>query len=115
MNIKEAGFENFLSSPDELNEKSLLKLCGDAEKEIILLLGQVLREKNNSINQLLTRVLDYEEYVEAWAHETKTPLSLLTMLLDNRREELPENFAFKLDYIRNRMQEFINQMLFIPG
>jgi len=69
-------------------------------------------EKNNSINQLLTRVLDYEEYVEAWAHETKTPLSLLTMLLDNRREELPENFAFKLDYIRNRMQEFINQMLF---
>ena len=109
---KRQAFENFLSSPDELNEKSLLKLCGDAEKEIILLLGQVLREKNNSINQLLTRVLDYEEYVEAWAHETKTPLSLLTMLLDNRREELPENFAFKLDYIRNRMQEFINQMLF---
>ncbi|GAE90478.1 sensor histidine kinase [Acetivibrio straminisolvens] len=60
----------------------------------------------------MTRVLDYEEYVEAWAHETKTPLSLLTMLLDNRRDELPENFAFKLDYIRNRMQEFISQMLF---
>jgi len=57
---KRQAFENFLSSPDELNEKSLLKLCGDAEKEIILLLGQVLREKNNSINQLLTRVLDYE-------------------------------------------------------
>ncbi|HHV28356.1 sensor histidine kinase [Acetivibrio mesophilus] len=109
---KEQAFESFLSNPDELNEKTLLKLSSDAEREMILLLGRVLREKNDSIEQLLTRVLDYEEYVEAWAHETKTPLSLLTMLLDNRREELPENFAFKLDYIRNRMQEFINQMLF---
>lgn len=109
---RKQAFESFLSNPDELNEKSLLKLCSDAEREMILLLGRVLREKDNSIDQLLTRVLDYEEYVEAWAHETKTPLSLLTMLLDNRREELPENFAFKLDYIRNRMQEFINQMLF---
>ena len=30
---------------------------------------------------------DYEEYVEGWAHEAKTPLSLLTMLLDNRNDE----------------------------
>ncbi|GAE90477.1 hypothetical protein [Acetivibrio straminisolvens] len=42
---KRQAFESFLSSPDDINEKSLLKLCSDAEKEMILLLGRVLREK----------------------------------------------------------------------
>lgn len=34
------------------------------------------------------------------------------LLLDNRRDELPPIVSFKLDYIRNRMQEFVDQMLF---
>ena len=55
---------------------------------------------------------DYENYVELWAHEVKTPLALLTLVLDNRRDTLPEAVGFKLDYVRNRMQAFIDQMLY---
>lgn len=55
---------------------------------------------------------DYEDYVELWAHEVKTPLALLTLVLDNRRDTLPEAVGFKLDYARNRMQAFIDQMLY---
>ena len=55
---------------------------------------------------------DYEDYVELWAHEVKTPLALLTLVLDNRRGTLPEAVGFKLDYARNRMQAFIDQMLY---
>lgn len=55
---------------------------------------------------------DYEDYVELWAHEVKTPLALLTLVLDNRRDTLPEAVSFKLDYARNRMQAFIDQMLY---
>lgn len=55
---------------------------------------------------------DYENYVELWAHEVKTPLALLTLVLDNRRDALPETVGFKLDYVRNRMQAFIDQMLY---
>ena len=40
---------------------------------------------------------DYEEYVEAWAHEIKTPLSLLTLMLDNQRGDMPESMDYKLD------------------
>ena len=54
---------------------------------------------------------DYEDYVELWAHEVKTPLALLTLVLDNRRDTLPEAVGFKLDYARNRMQAFIDQVL----
>lgn len=58
------------------------------------------------------RVIDYEEYVEAWAHETKIPISLLTLLLDNHSDEMPGSIANRMDYIRNRMQEYVDQMLF---
>lgn len=55
---------------------------------------------------------DYEEYVEGWAHETKTPLSLLTMLLDNRQDELSPELYGKLNYVRSQLQEDVTQMLY---
>lgn len=55
---------------------------------------------------------DYEEYVEGWAHEAKTPLSLLTMLLDNRNDEISPSLQAKLDYVRSQLQEDVTQMLY---
>ena len=55
---------------------------------------------------------DYEEYVEGWAHEAKTPLSLLTMLLDNRSDEMSPPLQAKLDYVRSQLQEDVTQMLY---
>ena len=79
---------------------------------MIRILGAALRQKQEEYQLLQGRISDYEDYVEAWAHEIKTPVSLLTMLIDNRRDDMPEHEQQKLDYIRNRMQESVNQMLF---
>lgn len=106
------AFRNYISSPTELNEESLIGLCCDFDKNIIRLLGETLREKKHENDLLLTRILDYEEYVEAWAHETKTPISLLTILLDNHSHEIPEDIFIKLEHTRNRIQEYVDQMLF---
>jgi len=109
---REAAFRDFLDTPDEYHEKLLLRVAGEARGEAISRLGALLREKQSAYHGLQGQLRDYEEYVEAWAHEAKIPLSLLMMLLDNRRDELPEQVEYKLDYIRNRMQECIDQMLF---
>ena len=109
---REQAFLEFLSDPDEYHEEALLKTLGMAQREYISLLGRKLRDNQAAYARLQVQLSDYEEYVESWAHETKTPLSLLTLLLDNRREELPQAVAFKLDYARNRIQESIGQMLF---
>lgn len=109
---KEQAFHAFLYTPDEYHEGLLLEIVSAAERESIRLLGKTLRDKQLAYAELETQLVDYEEYVESWAHETKTPLSLLTFLMDNRRDELPSSVSFKLDYIRNRMQESISQMLF---
>jgi signal transduction histidine kinase len=106
------AFRNYISSPTELNEETLIGLCSDSDKDLIRLLGKSMREKEYENDQLLTRISDYEEYVESWAHETKTPISLLTILLDNHSDKLPDHICMKMDYIRNRMQEYVDQMLF---
>lgn len=109
---REQAFLDFLYNPDEYHEELLLKSVSLAQKEYIVLLGKNLRGKQIAYTELQTQLNDYEEYVESWAHETKTPLSLLTLLLDNRRDELSAAVSFKLDYIRNHIQESVDQMLF---
>ncbi len=105
------AFRDFLNDPDTGHEETLTKMSGAAQEEIHGL-GELLRENRYKYEQAQTRLEEYEEYVEAWAHEIKTPIALLTMLLDNHREEIPEDVCFRLDYVRSRMQELTEQMMF---
>lgn len=109
---KEQTFYEFLEQPDEYHEELLQKAVSLTDRDAVRKLGDCLREQQKEQIRMQEKICDYEEYVEAWAHEIKTPLSLLTLLLDNRREELPAGIDYKLDHIRNRMQESVDQMLF---
>lgn len=109
---REQAFSAFLCTPDAAHEQALCRLLSTAESQSVHLLGETLRAQQQTITQLQAQMDDYEDYVELWAHEVKTPLALLTLVLDNRRDTLPEAVGFKLDYARNRMQAFIDQMLY---
>ncbi|MEF2814629.1 MAG: sensor histidine kinase [Oscillospiraceae bacterium] len=109
---REQAFMTFLTAPDAEHEQALCRLLSANEAQSVHLLGETLRAQQQAIAQLQTQMDDYENYVELWAHEVKTPLALLTLVLDNRRDTLPEAVGFKLDYVRNRMQAFIDQMLY---
>ncbi len=109
---REQAFTAFLTTPDTAHEQALCRLLSPAESQSARLLGETLRAQQQTITQLQMQMDDYENYVELWAHEVKTPLALLTLVLDNRRDTLPEAVGFKLDYVRNRMQAFIDQMLY---
>ncbi len=106
------AFLEFLENPEQYQEELLSKLSSTLEKDAIRKLGKALRDRHLDYCQLKGQLDDYEEYIELWAHETKTPLSLLTLVLDNRKEDLPAAVSFKLEYIRNQMQECVDQMLF---
>ena len=109
---REQAFSAFLTAPDAAHEQALCRLLAPCEAHSAHLLGETLRAQQQTIAQLQAQMDDYEDYVELWAHEVKTPLALLTLVLDNRRDTLPEAVGFKLDYARNRMQAFIDQMLY---
>lgn len=110
--MREQAFSAFLTAPDTEHEQALCRLLAPCEAQSAHLLGETLRAQQQTIAQLQAQMDDYEDYVELWAHEVKTPLALLTLVLDNRRDSLPEAVGFKLDYARNRMQACIDQMLY---
>ncbi len=109
---REQAFSAFLRTPDAAHEQALCRLLAPREAHSVHLLGETLRAQQQTIAQLQAQMDDYEDYVELWAHEVKTPLALLTLVLDNRRDTLPEAVDFKLDYARNRMQACIDQLLY---
>ena len=107
VNIKEKKkqkiFQTFISDPDVVNEEKLLQVVSQQEREQIQLLALVLRENRLRLCNLSEELRDYEEYVESWVHEAKTPLALLTMIMDNRADELPFEIQTKLDYVCNQL------------
>ena len=90
-------FRDFLSDPTICNEERLLSVISQEEGESIRLLASVLQEHKNESSSMADALRDYEEYVEGWAHEAKTPLSLLTMLLET--ESTKYRLPCKLSWI----------------
>lgn len=109
---KQALFQEFLTEPDEINTEKLLRVVSASEREQLQILGTILEENQERMQQMEDSLRDYEEYVEGWAHEAKTPLSLLTMLLDNRGDEFSLSLQMKLDYVRSQLQEDVTQILY---
>lgn len=109
---REAAFVGFLSNPNVETENKLLNLYPSSKKDLMKYMADRLYEKNDEIEKYKTMLSDYENYVEVWVHEIKLPLSLLTLVLDNKKDELPDDVCFKLDYARNQIQNNIAQILF---
>lgn len=105
-------FREFLSDPVISNEERLLSTISREEGESIQLLATLLREHQIENSRMADALRDYEEYVEGWVHEANPPLSLLSMILDNRNDEIPPHLQAKLDYVRSQLQEDITQMLY---
>lgn len=103
---------DFIENPDLSEEETCLEFFYGEEKEVIRLIGSRLREKEEKIKNQDLNLKEYEEYIETWAHEIKTPLSLMTFVLDNRKEELSFPIYQRLEYSRSKMQEDIERILY---
>ncbi len=105
------AFLNFLEDPVPLHEEQLLLMMDKREQECMRLLGGRLREQEEKNHDQEISRRDQEEYVEAWAHEIKNAVSLMNMLLGNRRGEMSETVYKKMDYARSQIQGYVEQML----
>ncbi|MCI8997056.1 MAG: HAMP domain-containing histidine kinase [Lachnospiraceae bacterium] len=109
---KRALFQAFLTEPDGVHAEKLLGVVSQQERQQLLLLASILEEQQNQVRDMVAALQDYEEYVEGWVHEAKTPLSLLAMILDNRADQLCPSLLVKLNYVRSQLQQDITQMLY---
>ncbi|MGL5480004.1 MAG: sensor histidine kinase, partial [Clostridium sp.] len=109
---REEAINNFLNEPTIDKENEIIGVFHFEEAKLIRNIGEVLREKKNIINTLNQGINDYEEYVEGWAHQIKTPLALMTFILDNRKDEISLITYKRLQYVRTKIQEDVERMLY---
>lgn len=103
------SFATFLDYPNKENKDSLKAETGHSYDEVIESLYTTLVEYNGTVSSLAANLEDHEEYTESWVHEIKTPISLMTLLLDNH--DFEPDLKYKMEYIRCRLNESVEQML----
>lgn len=103
------SFALFLDYPNKENLDGLKAETGHSYDETIDRLYSTLTEYNGTVTSLAASLEDHEEYTESWAHEIKTPISLMTLLLDNHNFE--PDLKYKMEFIRCRLNESVEQML----
>ena len=114
-NKADAIFRRFLLEPDDTNEYLLCEAVPAVIRPLICELGKHLRTQQEYINEQKITVTDYEHYVENWVHEIKKPLSLMTLLLDNRKDEMSPLVHTRMLYVRDHTRQDIEQILYFVG
>lgn len=82
------------------------------EREELARLGGMLLEKENALQAERQLREEYQDYVEVWVHEIKVPLSLLSFVLDNRKEEMSPLVYGRMVHAGNRIWEDVTRILY---
>ncbi|MEW9095285.1 MAG: sensor histidine kinase [Clostridiaceae bacterium] len=106
------AFQRFVLEPDETNEMLLSEAVSPSLRPYIHELGQHLREKQAEIEARNIQLTDYEDYIENWVHEIKKPLSLMTLMLDNRKDEVSHLVHTRMLYARDHIKQNVEQILY---
>lgn len=109
---EKTAFHDFLLEPDEANEYVLCEAVPASLRTCIHELGQHLRAQQAAMDERNIQVADYESYIENWVHEIKKPLSLMTLLLDNRKEEISPFVQARMLYVRDHIRQDVEQILY---
>lgn len=111
-NKADVVFHRFLLEPDDTNEYLLCEIVPALLRPYVRELGQHLRTQQEYVNEQKIKISDYEQYIENWAHEIKKPLSLMTLLLDNRKNEMSPLVHTRMLYVRDHARQDVEQILY---
>jgi signal transduction histidine kinase len=109
---QEAAFQAFISDPSVNYEADLINICASSLEEPVHLIGASLRKQARLLAEYKDQVIEFEEFIEAWVHEIKTPLSLATLLLANRREEMSDLVYIRFEHVRREISEEVDRILY---
>ena len=105
-------FYDFFREPSLEHESELIKTTGELHKEKVNYLADKLRMLNDQLDGARLQTIDYEEFIESWVHEIKTPISLATLDLENRKEEMSQLVYERLEHARISISDDVEQILF---
>lgn len=72
---------------------------------------EILRKSNKSvieeIHKLESSQKEYQEYIESWIHEVKTPITAVHLICENHKEEYTKRILHELDDIENEVEKVL--------
>lgn len=110
--IIEVAFQDFLLEPNEANEERLCRVSPKTHWSYIRSMGGIIRSYQSELNDQVIELTDYENYIEGWVHEIKKPLSLMTLVLDNRSDEMSPLVRKRMLHIRDQMLGDVERILY---
>ncbi|MGI6299117.1 MAG: sensor histidine kinase [Saccharofermentanales bacterium] len=106
------AFKRFLLEPDIDNQALLLATIDPALQEPIKEFCEELRRQATEIGAQKLELKQYQEYIEAWTHELKAPLSLAVLLLNKRRDEMTPYVLRRMQHVTNSISTNVDEILF---
>lgn len=108
----EEAFQDFLLEANETNEEILCRASPKSHWSYIHRMGSLIRSYQSKLNDQVIELGDYENYIEGWVHEIKKPLSLMTLVLDNRTDEMSPLVRQRMLHIKGQMLGDVEQILY---
>lgn len=112
INKQKVYFEKFLYEPSEENEGKLLNIFNENYIDSIKNIGDRLRSLEKSIKENEERYLEYEDLIDGWIHEIKTPIHLGTLLLENRKDEMSPLVHTRFSHVIYRISSNLDLILY---
>ena len=103
-------YQKIVKSVDELEEKYLISTIIKRPKNMVNLgyyyaLNAACKAMNDKITSIINEKKDYQEYIETFAHEIKTPIAALSLYADNKGDMVVKEEIQKIN-------NFVEQVLY---
>jgi len=106
------AFKSFLDDPSEETKATLAVVLDDSWSQMIESAYTKIQKQTATISEKQIGLQNYQEYIEAWTHEIKTPLSLMTLILENHYDEISTYVADRLHYVRLQISQDVERILY---
>lgn len=110
---KKEYYRELLSTVDELEEKTYLAELVEEprfyEGKLMYHIVQVSgKYQNDVIADQKRELMEYQEYVQTWAHEIKTPIAVARLVAENNPGEVARSMEEEME----KVEDYVEQMLY---
>lgn len=103
--------EEFLYRHTEESVNKLLTVVDKSWHPVIHRTYDSLRGKSRLIEEKQLELMDYQEFIEEWTHEIKTPLSVMALVLENHKEDMSPYVYTRMEHVRGGIAGNVEKIL----
>lgn len=102
----------FFDDPNETAKQALSVSLDDSWMHVIETVYSKLKRQSAEVNEKQLNLQNYQEFIEAWTHEIKTPMSLVTLVLENHKDEMSPYVYSRMEHAKRQINADVEKILY---